>query len=363
MYHVEQFSMQPVTLKLKHPFKTAHSTTFERPLTLIKLEVFDEKTHQVASGFGEVQSFADFSYAPENQQMSRTVIETMILPYLKSYSFNSAPDFASYLQQLTPFASFAKAGIEMAVWDAVGKLTNQSLAQMIGGSMTKVPVGIAFGLDVSASDIRSAILEGYQRIKLKIQADNLHIEQLTRLLEQFPQQHFSLDANSSFRPNNVELLKQLPDNVLFIEQPFAATDFVDHAHFQLQTKQLLSLDESINNINDIRTLVALRAARAVTIKQGKIGGISAAIAAIELAQISGIRPWIGGMLSSNLGRGVDLALASLEGIAFAGDIADSQHYFQTDITEEALAVHKGFMDVPQRPGIGLTVNDMFSTFL
>jgi len=102
--------------------------------------------------------------------------------------------------------------------------------------------------------------------------------------------------------------------------------------------------------------VALKAANAVTIKQAKIGGITAAIRAIDIACAAGVKPWIGGMLSSNIGRGVDLALASLPKMAIAGDISESDRYFEHDLTVESFQLHKGLMRVPQDDGIGLTLS-------
>ena len=93
-------------------------------------------------------------------------------------------------------------------------------------------------------------------------------------------------------------------------------------------------------------------AKALTIKQGKIGGISNALTAIQLVD----KPWVGGMLTSGLGRSVDIAISSLPKIAFPGDISDSRRYFERDIIEERLRVNNGIISVPRNYGIGVTVD-------
>lgn len=356
MYRIKKLRMISTSLVLKQAFETAHQTTKERPLTVIELLVIDDLTGNQATGYGEIQSFDDFSYTLENQTTSRSIVQTVIQPLIRTLFFESPQDFAEQLMFAVPFGSFAKASVEMAVWDAVGKLTHQSLTQMIGGIHDKVPVGIVFGLDATLSKISKAIDQGYERIKIKIDAQKLDSQKLIALLNHFPQHQFSLDANSSFTLQTASVLKRLPKNVVFIEQPFSVSDFVDHAAFQTQTTQTLSLDESVNSLDDVRTMVALRAANAVTIKQAKLGGITAAIRAIDIACAAGIKPWIGGMLSSNIGRGVDLALASLPDIAFAGDISESGRYFEHDLTVESFRLHAGVMSVPQDDGIGLTLS-------
>lgn len=355
MYHIENIEMLPITLALKKPFQTAHHVITQRPITIIKLNVHDFKTNKRVNGFGEIQAFNDFNYTLENQAVSQEIIRTIIAPVIKSLYFKTPQEFAGQLAKLTPFGSFAKASVEMAVWDAVGKLTHRSLSQMIGGVRSNVAVGIALGVNATHAGIENAINKGYQRIKIKIDAQTLEINKLVSLLNDFPNQQFSLDANSSFNLKNVQILNQLPDNIDFVEQPFSENDFVDHACFQKTTKHVLSLDESINSIADVYTMIALRAAKAITIKQAKIGGITAALTAIDEANNAGVKPWIGGMLSSNLGRGVDLALASLANVAFPGDISESERYFKQDITVEKFQLSHGTIAVPETYGIGVTL--------
>ena len=59
----------------------------------------------------------------------------------------------------------AKAGVEMALWDLLGKRDGKSLKEMFGGERDKVEVGVSIGIQKSASSlVRSA--EGYVRAGL-----------------------------------------------------------------------------------------------------------------------------------------------------------------------------------------------------
>ncbi|WP_394468353.1 o-succinylbenzoate synthase [Leuconostoc mesenteroides] len=349
MYQIKKITLIPIALTMLQAFETAHHTISERPLTIVTVELLNEDSGEIAVGYGEVQSFADFSYTLENQSVSREILKTVLLPQIRRFSFSNPQSFSIRLNQLTPFASFAKAGLEMAVWDAIGKLTHQSLQQMIHGQGGTVPVGIAVGM---ADSIDEALTQGYQRIKLKIDAHVVDFENLNRLLKKYPEQQFSIDANSSFTDENIAQINRLPENVGFIEQPLGENDFVQHAVLQAHTSKIISLDESINNLNNVATMLKCRSAKALTIKQGKIGGISNALTAIQLVD----KPWVGGMLTSGLGRSVDIAISSLPKIAFPGDISDSRRYFERDIIEERLRVNNGIISVPRNYGIGVTVD-------
>jgi O-succinylbenzoate synthase len=94
----------------------------------------------------------------------------------------------------------------------------------------------------------------------------------------------------------------------------------------------------------------------VTVKQGKLGGITAALATIDLTREFNATPWIGGMMSSGLGRAVDLALAGKLGAnAIPADASPASVYFETDIIAEPLVIAGGMASVPTLAGLGVTV--------
>ena len=59
---IAAITLYPLQLRLKSPFKTAHDVTYERPLILVAVTTTDGIT-----GFGDIQSFIDNSYAPETK--------------------------------------------------------------------------------------------------------------------------------------------------------------------------------------------------------------------------------------------------------------------------------------------------------
>ena len=110
---IEQIELFPLTLRLKQPFKTAHDVTYDRPLTLIAITADD------VTGYGDVQSFIDHSYAPESQAESLAEIERLV-PMLLGEDFATPVDMANWLAAHSDL-SFAKAGLEMAFYDAMAK--------------------------------------------------------------------------------------------------------------------------------------------------------------------------------------------------------------------------------------------------
>lgn len=355
---IEHITVYPIALTLKHPFKTAHGLTTQRPITLIKIMLSNHNW-----GIGEVQSFADTAYVAETQALSQQNL-TQILPKLIGLEFKEPSELIKKLANLTPY-SFVKAAIEMAIYDVYGKITEQSLQMMIGGQGRAVKVGRAIGLQsdnhILQNKVDDYVNQGYERIKLKIDKAT-DLAKLAQLIQRYPQVYFSLDANGSWHQNDISKIMYLDQmGISLLEQPFGEKELALHYQVQNNLKQLkLSLDESINSLVDVKNVLTKYQhpiTRALTIKQGKLGGITAAKAAINMAEQYQTMAWIGGMLTTGVGRAVDLALSSLPTVHnFPGDNGSNADYFENDIINEPLSVIDGKMQVPDQPGLGVSLN-------
>lgn len=349
--HVMVYQLE---MQLKTPFKTAHDITWQRPISLLKVTFTNG-----LEGIGEVASFADDSYTAETHAISLATLDQLI-PKSIGLTIANPQAFAAWLAPQTQW-SFAKAALEMAIWDGFGKLKNQSLAMMLGNHVTQVKVGIALGVPKTEAElmtnVTAAVEQGYQRIKLKLN----HVTPITwieHIVQCYPQILFSVDANASWDMTDINKIKALDQaGVYLLEQPFAAEAWQAHVDLQKQLKHLkISLDESLNNLTDVQTAIA-GPVGALTLKQAKIGGIADTVTAINLANNEAVLPWIGGLLSSGVGRAVDLALATLpQANIFPSDSSASDRYFVRDIIIEQPHVIAGQLPVPNKPGLGVTID-------
>jgi len=99
------------------------------------------------------------------------------------------------------------------------------------------------------------------------------------------------------------------------------------------------------------------ACRIVNIKPGRVGGISQGMAIHDICQDQNVPVWCGGMLETGVGRAANLALASLPNFRLPGDISATERYYREDITNEAFTLNAdSTIDVPDKPGLGVTIN-------
>jgi O-succinylbenzoate synthase len=145
-------------------------------------------------------------------------------------------------------------------------------------------------------------------------------------------------------------------NLLLIEQPLHHEDIVDHARLQAQLRTPICLDESIHSPEHARWALDIDACRVINIKIGRVGGLTAARQIHDLCADRGVPVWCGGMLETNVGRAVNLALAALPNFTLPGDISASARYYHHDIaTPDFVLNDDSTITVPDIPGTGVVV--------
>jgi O-succinylbenzoate synthase len=255
----------------------------------------------------------------------------------------------------------AKASLEMALWDLIGKLEDKSLRELFGGERKQVQVGVSVGIQESPNVllkiVEDYLAQGYQRIKIKIKPGR-DIAETQVLRDAFPNLRLQVDANSAYNLDTAGTLAPLDDlRLLLIEQPLAEDDLWDHSQLQKRFNTPLCLDESILSARHARQAIEMGACKVINIKAGRVGGLSQGIAIHDLCLDLDVPVWCGGMLETGVGRAANLALASLPGFALPGDISATNRYYIQDITQENFILNAdSTITVPSNPGLGITID-------
>lgn len=351
---IEKVELRTIRLPLHEPFETSFGSIDSRLLFLVSV------TAGGVTGWGEVVASEAPHYSYETVGTATHVIRDFLAPALMSQPLKSLSDVA------TRFATFrghnmAKAGLELAYMDLLGRVTGNSLSQLIGGTRSCVPVGVSLGIQSSVERLIDRINHylglGYQRIKLKIKP-GWDLEIVREVRRRHADITLSVDANSAYKISDRTHLKELDNfRLLMIEQPLDHDDLLDHSKLQAEMKTALCLDESITGIKRAEQAHELRSCRIINIKIGRVGGYSQALGIHDVCLSRNMPVWCGGMLESGIGRAHNIALASLPGFVLPGDISASSRYFARDvISPEVYVSTDGTVTVPQGPGIGFDVD-------
>ena len=351
---IDRVEIRLVRLPLNEPFETSFGRIDSRLIFLTRVE------GEGQTGWGEVVAEEEPRYSYETVGTAQHVIKDYLAPVMLSSAVAGLSDLAS---RFAPFRghNMAKAGLELAYMDLLARVKGQSLAQLIGGTRERVPVGVSLGiqpaLDGLLERIDRYLALGYQRIKLKIKP-GWDVDVVQEVRRRHPDILLSVDANSAYSIEDKDHLNELDEfGLLMIEQPLDHDDLADHAKLQSGMRTPICLDESITGLRRAEQALDMKSCRIINIKIGRVGGYSQALAIHDLCYTDAIPVWCGGMLESGIGRAHNIALASLAGFTLPGDISASSRYFERDvIVPEVNVAADGTVEVPVGPGLGFKID-------
>lgn len=352
---LEKITFYPLKMPLVSHFETSFGRIYERECVLVKIE------SEGLSGWGECAADRDPGYSYETTGTVLHILKEFVLPLLAGQDVTDAADFQRRVAKIRGH-HLAKAGVEMALWDLLGKRQGKSLRELFGGVKEQVEVGVSIGLQDTTADllevVEKYVAEGYRRVKLKIKPGR-DVSEAAAARRAYPALKLQVDANSAYSLDTAAALRPLDDlNLLLIEQPLFEDDIWDHRLFQKQLKTPVCLDESVISPRHARYAIEMEACRIINIKPGRVGGLSQALEIHEMCRAIDMPVWCGGMLETNIGRASNLALASLPGFTLPGDISASARYYRQDVTHETFTLNpNSTITVPAGPGLGVTVDE------
>jgi len=347
---IRQLTLREIHLKLLAPFETSMDRVTDRRILLAELDL------DGAIGWGECTAGENPFYSPEDTDTCWHILTTYLWPMLKGKSIASAAEVWDLLDQVRGH-NMAKATLETAAWDAEAKLNHLPLWKLLGGVREEIPCGVSLSIKETieelADTVKKELAAGYQRIKLKIKpGKDVAVVQHIRNL--YPRIKLSVDANSAYTLDNVQLLQQLDAYYLMmIEQPLGWDDLYSHAKLQKQLQTPICLDECIHTYEQAEAAASLGACKIINVKLGRVGGHLQARRIQSLCEKHSIPVWCGGMLESGIGRAHNIAMSTQSNFSLPGDVSASARYWHEDIiSPEVTITPNGTIKVPHGPGIG-----------
>ncbi|MFJ7755483.1 o-succinylbenzoate synthase [Peribacillus muralis] len=351
---LSSITLKVIMAPLKQPFKTHLGTVNDREVIIIEAQDEDGLI-----GYGEAVPFSSPWYTEETIKTCLHMLEDFLIPL----TLASKPRHPVELQSLWSGIrrnAMAKSALEQAILDLYAKQKEIYLGRLFGGERSEVAAGVV----IASNDAEDAIRQiegfsrsGYQRYKIKI--DPRHdIELLAEIRGVYPDIPLMADANSAYTLDDIPHLQKLDEyKLMMIEQPLGHDDIVEHARLQKRLQTPICLDESINSYHDADSALSLGSCGVINIKMAKVGGWTEAVKIHDLCVEKDVPVWCGGMIEFGISRAHNIALATLKGFTVPGDISSSSRYWEEDIIEPEVVVKNGAIQVPEKAGIGFSINE------
>jgi O-succinylbenzoate synthase len=348
---IDQIDLSLVRLPLVRPFQTSSSRKVQLEHILVRV-----LSSEGGIGWGECACPSDPFYCAETVETCWHILRDFLAPMVLGRSWSSIKELTGLYGRIKGNA-FARAGLEMACWDALARSQGRPLHILLGGTNPEILSGVSLGIeekiDHLLARIDQSVDEGYRRVKLKI-GPGWDVDVVRRVREQHPSFPLQVDANSAYTLADSARLRELDAfNLVLIEQPLAHDDIIDHARLQAQLQTPICLDESIHSVDDARKALDLDACRVINIKVSRLGGLLEAKRVHDHCYSRGVPVWCGGMHEFGIGRAANVAIASLPGFTLPGDVSGSDKYYRHDIVDPPILASRGAIRVPDRPGLGV----------
>jgi O-succinylbenzoate synthase len=359
---IEAVELRWLDLHLRRPHRSATGVEEARPVVMARVET------GVGIGYGECAALATPAYAEEYADGAWAVLADHLVPRLLAAlgpggarggpapsSWQGVADAVAEAMSGVSGHHMAKACLEMAAVDAWLRGRDQSLADVLGVTVTSVEAGAVAGVHDRVEDLVAAVGElaaaGYRRVKVKI-GPGWDTAPLGELRRAFPLLGLQADGNGAYGPEHTIVLSSLDGlGLLCLEQPFPADDLVALARLAAMIDTPVCLDEAATSAARLREAMALGACDMVCVKPGRLGGLRPAVEIHDWARAASVPLWVGGMLETGLARSANAALSALPGFVLPGDLSGGDRFVEEDPVpgpepeDGRVALHTG-------PGVG-----------
>ena len=345
-YHVNpsglakmKLSFEPYELQLRHTFTVASYSRNTTPDVQVKIE-YDGFT-----GYGEA------SMPPYLGQTVESVSSFLRKVDLEKFKDPfQIDDILTYVDGLSEGDTAAKAAVDIALHDLVGKLLGQPWYRIWGLDPAKAP-DTTFTIGIDTPDVvrekTKECADKFNILKVKVGLDN--DKEMIETIREITDLPIAVDANQGWKDKKqaLEMIHWLAEHgVVMVEQPMPKEALDDNAWITENSPLPVFADEAIQRLRDIPAIKG--AYSGINIKLMKCTGMREAWKMANYARAEGMRVMIGCMTETSCAVS---AAAQLSPVVDFADL-DGNLLISNDLFE-GMTVEKGKITLPDRPGIGI----------
>ncbi|MBM4072877.1 MAG: N-acylamino acid racemase [Planctomycetes bacterium] len=264
----------------------------------------------------------------------------------------------------TKLGSYLASGVEMAMWDLMGKATGQPLYKLLGGAVRKkVELAACMGIrpyDEAKAIAKQYLEQGFTTLKTKAGRKAEEDLEMVRGIRDGVGDRLKLriDPNQGYSPEVAfPLARDLEKyNLEYFEQPMPQSLIGEAARLRRHTTTPIGLNESITTPEIVLQILQLHAADIILPDTYQCAGILGVKKVSALAEAAGV-PCVF-HCAHDLGLKTAAMLhvvASSPGYTLANDC--TYYGLEDDIISPLHRIDKGFMNVPEGPGLGVAVDE------
>ena len=361
---IKDIRLKPLFSKLKKPYVWAMGKNLGQITILVEIE-----TDEGIIGYGETApTFASPDAIFSILQNAKSVILgqpiTQVLDLMKQIFTHSFGHH--YLSQLHPrIGNLAFSGVELALWDALGKSVGLPVYSLLGGKLHENVSFMGFVQGDTTEEIAThanqLAKEGYEVIYLKVGRTNLlDFTNVEAVRKAIGKKRLRIDPNEAWNLMEAQLMIQrlAKFDLEMVEQPVSAVAGAPALKALKQSCSVpIAADQSVFIPEEAHAICSSGAVSLLTVGLHETGGILGFRRVASIAQVFDINVCIHGVLETGI-----TTCASIQAASGVPNIDDGNQIMwqllEEDIVETPdLTPRAGKISVMNKPGLGFILNE------
>jgi muconate cycloisomerase len=334
----------------------------ESPFLLLRVH-----TDEGLTGLGEVSCTPVWS--GEDSVTAGHIIRNFLEPALTGEDPRDIERLTAKMRRAVAGHPFTKSGVEIALWDILGKSCGLPVYRLLGGAVREtipIKMSVSGAAPERAAEIATwAMAKGLKALKVKVgieaESDIVRVKAVRAAIG--PGVRLGIDANGGWPVRvAIQTIRRLRDecDIYFAEQPVAPLDLQWMADVRRNVTVPVMADESCYTLQDAMAIARAGAADILSVYVGKGGGIGPARKITAVAEAAGLTCTVG----SNLELGI--ASAAMAHLAAASPGIGAEEFpcdilgplaYEHDLLAEPVAYKDGAVRVPTGPGLGVELDE------
>ncbi len=257
----------------------------------------------------------------------------------------------------------AKAGIDLALHDIIGKLAGKSLPELWGRKPLDKVV-LSWTVNVKTLGEAEALVAdgrkfGYKHFNIKVAPDPKFDVELARIVRRLaPDSFLWADANGGYDlPTALAVIPQLRDaGVNVLEQPLPPNRLTGLAALKKQGALPLLLDEGVVSVFDLEEFHKLGMLDGVAMKPARTAGLFDARRQVEYLERNRLMFLGSGLTDPDVSLAASLVLYGAYHLKYPAALNGLQ-FLAGSWLRKPFALEDGALRVPTTPGLGVEVDE------
>ena len=369
------------TIRVSLPHRRAHRVTFDTEGNLGHYVILKVLTDEGVFGLGEATVLPMWGgdhmrYFGESPGTTVHIVNDYLLPAIKGRDPFDIEAIHAVMDRTVKGFPYAKAAVDMALYDIMGKALGVPAYQLLGGlSRREVPMAHSLGImEVGAAveEAAAAVKEGIRTIKVKVgidrERDVATVRELRGALGE--EIEITVDANQGYPSPKVAIQtieRMCEYGISMAEQPVEGMDGM--AEVREAVPCLVMADESAWTPWDILEIRDRGAADVFSLYTTKPGGLFKAKKVAAVAEAAGMACNVNGSAETGVGNAANLHLVASTGIVTLANVFPvttlagreqtkvAGAFYLDDIIAEPFKYENGNLIVPDGPGLGIEIDE------